>query len=78
MNEYFILFLVERSSMRIKKFAKKHGLKGNDKEACSLILMMDMLEENGICAGVLKEGVFFNKVYSQLRKCVINNFNVNA
>lgn len=64
------------SSMRIKKFAKKYGLKGNDKEACSLMLMMDMLEENGICAGVLKEGVFFNRVYGNLRKCLINNFNV--
>jgi type I restriction-modification system DNA methylase subunit len=63
-------------SNRVNKFAVKHKLSGNDKEACSLILMMDLLEKNGICAGVLKEGVFFNKTYKDLRKCLINNFNV--
>jgi type I restriction-modification system DNA methylase subunit len=68
--------MLKTSSQRINKFAKKYDLKGNDKESCSLILMMDMLEENGICAGVLKEGVFFNRVYGNLRKCLINNFNV--
>jgi type I restriction-modification system DNA methylase subunit len=64
------------SSQRIQKFAKKYNLKGNDKEACSLILMMDLLELNGTCIGVLKEGVFFNKNYKELRKCLIENFNV--
>jgi len=64
-------------SQRINKFAVTHGkLSANDKEACSLILMMDMLNKNGTCVGVLKEGVFFNKTYKDLRKCLINNFNV--
>ena len=64
------------SSQRIQRFAKKYNLKGTDKEACSLILMMELLEENGTCIGVLKEGVFFNKTYKELRKILIENYNV--
>tara|TARA_Y100001970_G_C14200073_1_gene840579 strand:- start:265 stop:2202 length:1938 start_codon:yes stop_codon:yes gene_type:complete len=67
---------LEKSSKRIKKFAKKYGLKGNDKESVSLMLMMDMVEEGGTGCGVLKEGVFFNKTYKNLRKCLLENFNV--
>jgi type I restriction enzyme S subunit len=63
-------------SDRIQKFAKKFGLSGNDKESCSLILIMDMLEEGGTAVGILKEGVFFNKTYKEIRKCLIENFNV--
>ena len=63
-------------SMRIRKYANEHKLKGNDKEACSLILLMEALADNGICAGVLKEGVFFNRSYSDIRKHLVNNFNV--
>jgi len=64
------------SSKRIQRFAKKYNLKGTDKEACSLILMMELLEINGTCIGVLKEGVFFNKTYKDLRKVLIENYNV--
>lgn len=67
---------LSNSSLRIKKFAKKHGLKGNDKEAVSLILLMDIVDVNGTVVGVLKEGVFFNKSYKDVRECVIKNFNV--
>lgn len=67
---------IETSSNRINKFANKYKLTGNDKESVSLMLMMDMVEENGVCAGVLKEGVFFNGVYKDLRKCLIENYNV--
>ena len=67
---------LEKSSKRIKKFAKKYGIKGNDKEAVSLMLMMDMVEEGGVGCGVLKEGVFFNKTYKNLRKCLLENYNV--
>jgi hypothetical protein len=63
-------------SQRIKQFAKRHNLKANDKEACSLILIMELLEENGTAVGVLKEGVFFDKKYKDLRKCLIENYNV--
>ncbi len=63
-------------STRINRFARDHKLKGTDKEACSLMLMMDMLEKGGTAIGVLKEGVFFNKTYKDLRKCLIENFNV--
>ena len=48
----------------------------NDKESCSLILLMNIIEENGVCLGVLKEGVFFDGKYSDLRIFLINNFNV--
>lgn len=67
---------INQCSQRIQKFAKDNKLKGNDKESCSLILMMDMLEEGGTAVGILKEGVFFNKTYKDIRKCLIENFNV--
>ena len=67
---------IDTVSMRIRKYATEHKLKGNDKEACSLILLMESLADNGICAGVLKEGVFFNRSYSDIRKHLVNNFNV--
>jgi len=65
-----------KCSKRINNLAKKYNLTGNDKEACSLILMMDLLEQNGRAIGVLKEGVFFDKKYRTLRKCLIEHFNV--
>jgi len=69
---------VSTCSERIQKFAKDHGLDGNDKEVCSLILLMDLLEPGGTCAAVLKEGVFFDgdKNYTNLRKCLIENYTI--
>ena len=67
---------VNSCSARIQKFAKDNKLKGNDKESCSLMLLMDILEVGGTAVGVLKEGVFFNKSYKDLRKCLVENFNV--
>jgi type I restriction enzyme S subunit len=67
---------VSMCSARIQKFAKDNNLKGNDKESCSLMLLMDILEVEGTAIGVLKEGVFFNKTYKDLRKCLVENFNV--
>ena len=67
---------VSMCSARIQKFAKDRGLNGNDKESCSLMLLMDILEFGGTAIGVLKEGVFFNKTYKDLRKCLVENFNV--
>ena len=67
---------LSKSSKRIKEFAKKYKLNGNDKESVSLILMMDMVEKGGVGCGVLKEGVFFNSTYKNLRKCLLENFNV--
>jgi len=63
-------------SQRIQRFAHKNSLKGNDKESCSLMLLMDILDVGGTAIGVLKEGVFFNKTYKDLRKCLIENYNV--
>jgi len=70
---------VSSCSARIQKFAKEHNLTGgNDKEICSLILMMDIVESGGTSIGVLKEGVFFNEnnTYRDLRRCLIENYNV--
>jgi type I restriction-modification system DNA methylase subunit len=67
---------IQSCSNRIRDYATLNKLSGNDKESASLILMMEILKEGGTCVGVLKEGVFFNKTYRELRKCLINNFNV--
>lgn len=67
---------VATCSGRIQKFAKDNNLTGNDKEACSLMLLMDIVKVGGTAVGVLKEGVFFNKTYKKLRKHLIENFNV--
>ena len=64
-------------SRRIRDFAKKYNIDtANDKEACSLILLMDMLDVDGTCCAILKEGVFFDGKYSKLRKVLVDNFNV--
>lgn len=67
---------LKSSSKRINDFAIKFKLNGNDKEAVSLILLMDLVDIGGTVVGVLKEGVFFNKTYKGLRECLIKNFNV--
>ena len=67
---------INMCSQRIIKYAKDNNLTGNDKESASLILIMDMVEENGTAIGVLKEGVFFNKTYKDIRKCLIEKFNI--
>ena len=64
-------------SKRIKGFAKKYNLDtANDKESCSLILLADLLDDDGVCCAVLKEGVFFDGKYSKLRQIILENYNV--
>ena len=58
------------------KLKKSEELNANDKEACSLILFMDLLADNGTCIGVLKEGLFFDNKYSKIRNKLINNFEI--
>jgi type I restriction-modification system DNA methylase subunit len=48
----------------------------NDKEACSLILLMALLNKGGICAAVLKDGVFFDGKYSFLREILVEYYKV--
>jgi type I restriction-modification system DNA methylase subunit len=67
---------VKECSNRINKYANDNKLTGNDKESSSLILIMDLVDVNGTAIGVLKEGVFFNKTYKDIRKCLVENFNV--
>jgi len=59
-----------------KGFKKGEKISPNDKEACSLILFMDLLAENGVCIGVLKEGIFFDSKYSKIRGYLLKNFDV--
>jgi type I restriction enzyme S subunit len=66
----------DNCSNRIRTFCRNYSLDAKDKEACSLILLMDLVDVDGICCGVLKEGVFFDSKYSKLREVLINNFNV--
>jgi len=67
---------LESCNKGISYYAKKYKLTGNDKESCSLILIMQLLDIGGTAIGVLKEGVFFNKTYKDLRKHLIENYNV--
>lgn len=67
---------VKMCSQRIIKYAKDNELTGNDKESSSLILIMELLDVNGTAIGVLKEGVFFNKKYRDIRECLVKNFNI--
>lgn len=67
---------IDSCSDQINKFAVKHKLTGNDKEACSLMLIMDLLEIDGTAVGVLKEGLFFDSSYKDLRKVLLTEYNV--
>lgn len=67
---------IDSCSNNIIKFARKHKLTGTDKEACSLMLIMDLLEINGTAVGVLKEGLFFDSSYMELRKVLLTEYNV--
>lgn len=62
--------------MQTKTKKKPSGLTGKDKEAVSLIMLMDMLAPSGTAVGVLKEGVFFNAKYKTLRAQLLTNYNV--
>lgn len=63
-------------SLRVQNFCTTYNLNPNDKEACSYIMLMEMLAPNGTAIGVLKEGVFFDKKYKSIVKVLIENYNV--
>jgi type I restriction-modification system DNA methylase subunit len=67
---------VDSCSDEIIRFAGKHKLTGTDKEACSLMLIMDLLALNGTAVGVIKEGLFFDGSYMELRKVLLTEYNV--
>jgi hypothetical protein len=46
----------------------------NDKESCSLVLLMALCETGGKVLGVLKEGVFFDGKYSHIRRYLLKHF----
>jgi len=67
---------IKYCSKRILNFALKYKLEGKDKESCSLILLADLLENDGTACLVLKEGVFFDSKYSNLRQVILEYYNV--
>jgi len=69
---------IDTCSKILQMFASKNKLIGKDKEACSLMLMMELLEDNGLAVGILKEGLFFDGKYKDLRKFLIENYNLKA
>lgn len=50
--------------------------KCNDKEACSLIMFMELLDKDGTAGIIIKEGVLFDSKYASIRKCLVDNFNI--
>ena len=68
----------EESPKDYKELIKTYKIKDkcNDKEACSLVLFMDILAKDGTAAVVLKEGVLFDSKYSSIRKCLVDNYNI--
>lgn len=66
----------EPPPMQTKSKKKPSGLTGKDKEAVSLIMLMDMLAPSGTAVGVLKDGVFFDGKYKTLRAQLLTNYNV--
>ena len=64
------------SSVRAQKYAKINKLKANDKDSVSLIVTMDLLENDGTCIGILPFHLFHLKKYINLRKCLVENFNI--
>ena len=70
---------LNNSAERFKIYADNNGinkLKCKDKESVSFLMMMDLLEEGGTAIGVLKEGLFFDKKYNELRQHCAENFNI--
>jgi type I restriction-modification system DNA methylase subunit len=63
-------------NIEIKKDTESYIIKGDNKETISLLHGMSVLEKNGVYCGVLKEGVFFDKKFKELRKNLINNYDV--
>jgi type I restriction enzyme S subunit len=63
-------------NIEIKKDTQPYIIKGDNKETIALLHGMSVLEKNGIYCGVLKEGVFFDKKFKDLRKNLINNYDV--
>ena len=59
-----------------KNELRGYKITGDNKETISLLLGMGMLDDGGIYCGVLKQGVFFDKKFKNLRKELINNYEV--
>lgn len=69
-------FNIKTCSLELQDFCKKYNFEPKNKEECSLILLMNMLNINGTAIIVLIEGIFFDIKYQKIRKILIENFNV--
>ena len=69
----YIRQYIDEYNIKAKKNNKKL-INANDKEACSLVLIMKLVKKGGVGVGVLKEGVFFDKKYEALRHDLIENY----
>ena len=56
--------------------SKMNLINGDNKETLSLLHGMSILDKDGFYCGVLKEGVFFDGKYKDLRKNLIENYDV--
>lgn len=51
-------------------------INGDNKETLAVLHGMGILKDNGLYCGVLKEGVFFDGKFKDLRKNLVENYNV--
>jgi restriction endonuclease S subunit len=51
-------------------------INGDNKETLAVLHGMGILKDNGVYCGVLKEGVFFDGKFKDLRKNLVENYNV--
>ena len=57
--------------------SKSYLINGDNKETIALLHGMSILEKNGVYCGVLKEGVFFDGKFTDLRNNLIENYEVD-
>ena len=59
-----------------KTKSKPTLISGDNKETIALLHGMGVLKKDGVYAGILKEGVFFDGKFTDLRRELINNYEV--
>jgi type I restriction-modification system DNA methylase subunit len=70
--------IVKETSPKKKSRAKpkEYIITGDNKETLSLLLGMGTLNKNGTYSGVLKQGVFFDNKFRNMRKELIENYEI--
>jgi type I restriction-modification system DNA methylase subunit/restriction endonuclease S subunit len=65
-----------KTKKKTRAKTKEYMINGDNKETLSFLLGMGLLNKNGCYAGVLKQGVFFDKKFTEMRKQLIENYEV--